>query len=158
MDVTKNTDSKLVVWDRKIISTLLVGAMASTAVLGSTINPDGFGLLQRLLVLALGIGLLWIIWAKMPFQRFVFDRASGRIVRTRWHLWHRVQDSMPIADIAGIRQQADLVGNRGTTHYLVVDYEADDGKVRSERLSESSTGKRHDKSLETINEWLTRPA
>lgn len=105
----------------------------------------------------IGLGLLWILWAKIPIQRFVFDRATGLIFRTRWKLGVKFDDRMSLHRITNVRQRADRLGDSGPTYVITMEYESENGSIVTERLSASSTAKSHDETIEILNDWLSRP-
>ncbi|MEM7498429.1 MAG: hypothetical protein AAF371_10620 [Pseudomonadota bacterium] len=158
MRVAENTTERLVIWDRPWLMAGVVWLSAAICVLGAMLNPydDGFGL--RLFLVALAAFLTWIGWVKLPFQRFVFDRAAGRIGRTQWQLWRRREDGMPLDRVVAVRQERERsTETNAPMHRLILDYETADGRIESEPLSSVLTAGRHDATLETLNDWLTRP-
>ncbi|MEO1533343.1 MAG: hypothetical protein AAFU72_14335 [Pseudomonadota bacterium] len=158
MTLGEVSDARLILWDRPWLMAGLVWASVAVCLWGALINPhnDGPGLRAFLVVLA--AGLAWIGWAKLPFQRFVFDRAHGQIRRTRWQLWHRREDSMPLDRVVAVRQVRERPSDTNTPmHGLVLDYERPDGSIETEDLSAVRTAGRHDRTLFTLNDWLTRP-
>ena len=82
MKVSHNSYDRLVLWDRPIIFAILIGLMSVTLGALSVLNVDDLTPLERGTGGIIGLGLLWILWAKVPVQRFVFDRTTGLIYRT----------------------------------------------------------------------------
>ncbi|MEO0426417.1 MAG: hypothetical protein AAF160_03140 [Pseudomonadota bacterium] len=158
MTLGEESDARLVLWDRPWLMAGATWLFASTSLAGAVLNPEDDGPLLRLFLVALAGLLAWIGWAKAPFQRFVFDRAAGRIRRTRWQLWRRTEDWMPLDRLVAVRQERERSGESNTPmHRLVLDYEDTDGTIRTEPLSAVRTARRHDKALFALNDWLTRP-
>lgn len=136
---------------------ILIGQMSVTLGVLSIWNVDDLTPLQRGAGAAIGLNLLWVLWAKVPVQRFVFDRATGLIYRTRWNLGFRFEDRMSLDCITNVRQRADRLGDSGPTYVITIEYESTNGKIETARLSASSTAKRHDDTIDILSEWLSRP-
>lgn len=126
-----------------------------TLIIAPFVRANEIGPILRVLLPLLGLVFVWAIVAKMPIQRYVFDRVAQCLVRTRWHFWRRFEDRLPLKDVLSLRQQADLTDSSSTTYYLVLDYQTTGGDVRSERLSPSSSGTRYDSLLKEISDWLS---
>jgi len=157
MQVSHKSYARLVLWDRPIFFTFLVGSMSATLCTLSLLNLDDLTPFERGIGGAIGLGLVWVLWAKMPFQRFIFDRETGLIYRTRWKLGVRFDDCMSLHRITNVRQRADRLGDSGPTYVITIEYESQNGGIETARLSASSTANRHDETIETLNEWLSRP-
>lgn len=157
MVITEFTQQRLVLWDRPVLISTLTGLMASSCALAATLDSSDLVFATRLFLLALALLLCCILWEKLPVQRFVFDRSSGLVRRTQWRLWKKTDDTMPIARVVEMRQMADSLGETGPTFLIAMNYKSNDGRIRMERLSQSSSGKRHDDTVERLNEWLSRP-
>ncbi|MEM6945605.1 MAG: hypothetical protein AAF565_17820 [Pseudomonadota bacterium] len=158
MQVAEHSADRLVLWDRPWFMAGMVWLSVPTLLAGALLNPhdDGWGV--RLFVALLGIGLGWIGWAKLPFQRFVFDRGAGRVFRTRWQLWRRHEDSMALDRIVGVRQERDwAVGSNAPTHRLLFDWQDAKGRIKSEPMSAVQTSGRQDAALTALEDWLTEP-
>lgn len=130
--------------------------MSGSIIVQTLINAEGYGLTARSLLLLLGLSIAALIIVNVPVQRFIFDRNQKRIWRTRWFLWRRFEDSMPMEYVAAIRQRADQLGDHSKAYYLVMDYVSDTGEIKTVPLNKGG-GRRQDKTLERLNEWLTRP-
>lgn len=88
MKIVEHTGDRLTIEDRPWFLWLFLPPMALGAILTAlTGQYDSWG--ETLLVLALGLGMSWVVWKFMPFQRFVFDRPSGAFT----HRVHRVTGS-----------------------------------------------------------------
>ncbi|MEM6899685.1 MAG: hypothetical protein AAF583_07950 [Pseudomonadota bacterium] len=122
-------------------------------------ETDGFWFRLYMFVFGAGMGL--VILFQAPFQRFIFDRDEQMISRTRWFLWRRFDDTMPMENVAAIRQKMEVgthqKGPSRAEYYIMLDYVSDDGSVESVKLSKVGTDKKRDKVITRLNEWLTRP-
>lgn len=149
MKIVENTQDRLVIVDRPWLMTLASGAIVAGLLVGVADADNGPAL--RLFILACLVGLIWLLWAKVPFQRYTFDRQADWLSRERWHLWQYRRDGMAISRIEAIRQEAQWFENaRATRLVLVVD-----GAPAA--LSESFGGGSLDEIETAIREWLTRP-
>ncbi|MEM6678553.1 MAG: hypothetical protein AAF675_11860 [Pseudomonadota bacterium] len=158
MTVTQCTDAQLVLEDRPWLFSSILAVMSSMILYFALFEPKDASLWVRALMLAFAGLSLWVLWAKVPFQRFVFDRKAARITRIRWHLWQRREDGMDLDRVVAVRQERNRSAeSNAPMHRLLLDYMTADGTVETTPLSEVFTARRHDKALETLNEWLTRP-
>lgn len=157
MVISERMPGKLVLWDRPVLFLALILMMAGSCLYGAVVGPDDMGMLMRVFLAVLGLGIAAIAHVKTPVQRFVFDRDAGLVHRTQWRLFQRRDDQMDMSRITGIHQRADRFGDGGPTYYIEFEYVSDDGTIEKERFSATSTGKRHDDTIDSLNEWLTRP-
>ncbi|PWE29287.1 hypothetical protein DDZ14_17795 [Maritimibacter sp. 55A14] len=77
MKVTEDTPARLTLTDRPWLfagALVAAGVVALTSLLSS---PGSFDTGERVVILVIGVTALYIAWRGFPFQRFVFDRATG---------------------------------------------------------------------------------
>ncbi|MEM9669214.1 MAG: hypothetical protein AAF950_09850 [Pseudomonadota bacterium] len=157
MKIADQTHERLVLWDRPILFLIMTICMTGSASYGAIVGPDDIGMATRIFLFVLAVGLIALMYTRIPIQRLVFDRQAGRIWRTRWQLGLRKEDYMDLSRLTAIHQRADRLGERTPSYYVAFEYTSEDGSIETERLSTTSTGHRHDRMIEILSEWLTRP-
>ncbi|MEM0947921.1 MAG: hypothetical protein AAGK37_10975 [Pseudomonadota bacterium] len=147
MKVVEATDDRLTIEDRPWFLWLFLPPMGLGAVATALAGRySSYG--ETALVLTLGLGVLWVAWYYAPFQRFVFDRASGRFT----HRVGRLTGSLNFErDLSSIERAVSgpywVDGSRLERVVLKVS----DGHYP---LESGFTGLSRAKVTEAINDWL----
>ncbi|MEM6972110.1 MAG: hypothetical protein AAF577_04830 [Pseudomonadota bacterium] len=151
LEVVESSDRQLVLRDRPILVVLALLAGAA-ACLYAVLAPEADQTATISVFLALlALAMLGAAWWFAPWQRIVFDRASGMMEHHVHRLGRASLHRLPLGAIRKIRHDSDLNDN-SRTYRLVL--ETEDGIWP---LTSIYTGGRHDETEEAIRDWLTRP-
>ncbi len=99
MRTSTNTPDRLIIEDRPWFLWAALYGMGAAAVWGA-LTGRVEGAFETLLVLALGLGMLWMAWRLAPYQQFTFDRTSGTFTHSIRRLGRPAETwERPLADI-----------------------------------------------------------
>lgn len=107
MRIETNTQDRLVVISRPWIVTVTLMGLGALAVFESVLsrNLDSFAL--RSMIFALGLGILWLGWAKSPFLTLDFDRPSGTLTVTHHRITGKTSRILALTDIHGALHESE---------------------------------------------------
>lgn len=146
MKLVSQSPERLVIEDRPWLVWLLLYGMGAGAVISAlTGRTDGLG--ETLLVLALGLGMLWVTWKFLPLQRFTFDRPGNSFTHEVVRLTGRQSWTRPLSEFQRAARQSD--GDATPSHRVALITEH--GQYP---LEAGFTGLDRRKITDAINAWL----
>jgi len=149
--ITENTDRRLVIEDRPWGLAGIVWVLGLVTLYSGVTGVDMDGWAERLVVLALGIGVLAAAWYFFAFLRITFDRDRGEVEHVSLRPFGTRCKYLRLDRVQGAVVEANWSDGARLTR-LALDTE--DGRAQLEY----GYGSADRRALETaVNEWLTRP-
>jgi len=148
MKIVEHTPDRLVIVHRPWIISGIVWLLGLAAFYGGITGKGTHGVAERLLVLALGIGMPALAWWFLGFLTLTFDRTAGQVRRSVHRITGTRHQTMPLTDVRRVRVDAQR-SEDGHTERLVL--ETTNGPVPLE-LGFSGFGR--DAHAAAINRWL----
>jgi hypothetical protein len=152
MKIIENTGRRLVIVHRPWVSGGFLWLMGLLALYSGVTGVDMDGLAERLLVLALGIGVTFAAWRWFAFLRITFDRDTGQVEHRSIRPFGSHSKFLDLARVRCAQVEANWNGDGARLTRLALDTE--DGRAQLEY----GYGSGDRRALEdAVNEWLTRP-
>ncbi len=147
MKIIENTSDRLIIEDRPVFLWVVLFGIGFAA-LASLLAGRVEGTFETIVVMALGIGVIWVGWRYEPYQVYEFDRSSGMFT----HRLTRVTGSETFERSLSEINRATDEGHwdEGTRSHRVT-LITKDGPYP---LESGFTGIDRKKVIEAINQWL----
>lgn len=152
MKIIENSDRRLVIEHRPWAMAGFIWVMGLVALYSGVTGVDMDSLAERLLVLALGAGAIFVAWYFFAFLRITFDRDRGTVEHCSLRPFGSRSKVLDLARVKGARVEANWNSDGARLTRLALDTE--DGRAQLEY----GYGSGDRRALEdAVNEWLTRP-
>lgn len=148
MKIVEHTPDRLLIEDRPWFLWILIPVLALPALFAS-LTGQLSSLGETVLVGALGIGMFWFLHHFAPFQRFTFDRATGRFTHTIQRINGRKSWIVPLSDIERAAEQAHWSDGARLERVALI---TKDGR---HPLESGYSSRRAKPTIDAINAWLS---
>jgi len=152
MTIVENTDRRLVIEHKPWLLAGFVWFMGLLALYSGITGADMDGLVERLVVLGLGVGTCVVAWYYFAFVRITFDRDRGEVEHRALRVTGPHCKYLRLDRVLGAQVEAHWDSDGARMTRLALDTE--DGRAQLEY----GYGPGDRRALEAaVNEWLTRP-